>query len=280
MIDMSRLSPRPLLVAACCISLAAFSIPAIGPPALAQVMGATPYVPAPDPAVIALQTRLDALEDDLRKATGRFEQLGFDLSAARRTAEEANAGRLKAEADLAALTARVQALEDRLAATSPAPSQTSAGTSPGPAGSAAGAPTTPKASIDPASLPQDEAGLLKEARNLLLAGDYPSANLALSVYLERFRDQPSAAEAQYLLGESFLYQDAYPEAAEAYVALLGEYKSSPRAPEGLVKLARSMRLMGETKVACKVLAQMTGRYPKASEAAKTLAATEKSRAKC
>jgi TolA-binding protein len=38
--------------------------------------------------------------------------------------------------------------------------------------------------------------------------------------------------------------------------------------------------MGETKEACKVLAQMTGRYPKASEAAKTLAATEKSRAKC
>lgn len=275
MIDMSRTSLRSVLFAA----LSALILPLAGGSSVAQVMGATPYVPAPDPAVIALQTRLDALEDDLRKATGRFEQLSYDLAAARRIAEEANAGRLKAEAALEALSARVKALEER--PTSPLPAAATTGEAPA---GAEGGSSTPspaqKASIDPASLPQDEAGLLKEARNLLLAGDYPSANLALSVFLERFKSSENAAEAQYLLGESFLYQDAYPEAAEAYVALLGTYKSSARAPEGLVKLARAMRLMGETKEACKVLSQMTSRYPKASEAAKTLAATEKSRAKC
>jgi tol-pal system protein YbgF len=274
MIDMSRISLRSVLFAA----LSALILPLAGGSSVAQVMGATPYVPAPDPAVIALQTRLDALEDDLRKATGRFEQLSYDLAAARRIAEEANAGRLKAEAALEALSARVKALEER--PTAPLPTAT---TGEAPAGAEDGSSTpspAQKASIDPASLPQDEAGLLKEARNLLLAGDYPSANLALGVFLERFKSSENAAEAQYLLGESFLYQDAYPEAAEAYVALLGTYKSSARAPEGLVKLARAMRLMGETKEACKVLSQMTSRYPKASEAAKTLAATEKSRAKC
>ena len=73
---------------------------------------------------------------------------------------------------------------------------------------------------------------------------------------------------------------AYAEAAEAYVRLLTAHETSPRAPEGLVKLARSMRLMGEKARACEALGQMKTRFPKASEAARTLAAAERSRAGC
>ncbi|MDZ4761638.1 MAG: tol-pal system protein YbgF [Alphaproteobacteria bacterium] len=250
-------------------------------PAFAQVLGSTPYVPKPDPAVERMQTRLDAMEADLRRATGRFEQLSYDLTQARRAAEEANAGRMSAEKAIAALTLRLEALEG----IGGDGSSTGAGAATGPAeaGVNLSRPSSDaglQSRIDLAQLPADEAGHLKEARNLLLAGDYPSAEAAFDVYLQRHGKSENAGEAQYLLGESMLYQEAYPEAAEAYVKLLSTYKNSPRAPEGLVKLARSMRLMGEKAEACKALSQMSSRFPKASEAAKTLAATEKSRAGC
>ncbi len=251
------------------------------PSASAQVFGQAPYAPAPDPAMDRLETRLDMLEAELRRVTGRNEQLSFDLAAARRLAEEA-------QREVAALQARLSALEaggapgvgagpgDTLAAPS-----TGGPISLGSAASANAASNEALASrIDPASLPQDEGELLKEARNLLLEGDYPSAQRAFSHYLATHTQGPSAAEAQYLLGESLLYQGSYPEAAEAYGKLLSDHPDSSRGPEGLVKLARSMRLMDKKREACQALGLMSTRFPNASNAAKTLASTERSRAGC
>lgn len=272
-----------------CTAAAAVALMSAAPgvaPASAQVFGQTPYVPAPDPAVERLTTRLDAMEAELRRTTGRNEQLSFDLANARRIADEANAGRLKAEKDLEALQARVDILE-RMAR---GESVDTAGLASRPAdavvnltgpASAPAAPDEALASrVDTAQLPQDEAELMKEARNLLLAGDYPAAEQAFTHYLAQHKSSASAHEAQYLLGEALLYQGSYPQAAEAYGVLLSAHPNSSRGPEGLVKLARSMRLMDKKGEACKALGLMSSRFPNASNAAKTLAATEKSRAGC
>jgi tol-pal system protein YbgF len=258
-------------------------------PASAQVFGQAPYVPAPDPAVERLTSRVDALEAELRRATGRNEQLMFDLGNARRTAEEANSGRLRAEREIEALQLRVDALE-RLARGEPVdvgslasrPAEATVNLT-GPAGAADPALASRPADAGTAAqvaLPEDEAELMKEARNMLLAGDYPAAQNAFSLYLTRHGKGASASEAQYLLGEALLYQGSYPEAAEAYGELLSEYPDAARGPEGLVKLARAMRLMDKKSEACKALGLMPTRFPRASNAAKTLAATEKSRAGC
>jgi len=237
------------------------------PPAFAQVMSASPYLPAPDPAVERLSARLETLEAELRRVTGRLEQMGFELAEAARTAASAE----RAGADQAKALAELRERIDVLLAT----------TTPDTAGGApAAAPAAEKAVLNPDSLPQDEAGLLRESRNLLLEGDYPSAEAAFRRFLNLHPKSEQAAEAQYLLADSLLYQEAYAEAAEAYVRLLTAHETSPRAPEGLVKLARSMRLMGEKARACEALGQMKTRFPKASEAARTLAAAERSRAGC
>jgi tol-pal system protein YbgF len=263
-------------------SLAGFLCLAVGAPAVsAQVLGSTPYAPAPDPMVLQLQTRIDALEADLRKATGRAEQLSFELTQVRRAEEEAKTGRMEAEKTIEQLNARIATLEGGGAASPQGLVSAPAGPEAPAAPADIAAPAAPaQPSIDVASLPADETGLMKEARNLLLAGDYPSAQQAFTVYLDRYGKGEGAGEAQYLLGESLLYQENYADAAEAYVKLISTYKTSARAPEGLVKLARAMRLMGEKGEACKVLGQMSSKYPKASAAAKTLAATERQRAGC
>jgi tol-pal system protein YbgF len=268
-------------VLAALIAGGAILVPAAG----AQVFGSQPYVPAPDPAVERLQSQVNAMEAELRKTTGKVEQLTFSLNEARRIANEANAAKMAHEKTIEDLSIRIGALE-RLAKGDVAelesvPRGPAAATadlsSKGPAAGPA-APAAPAAAS--ASLPSDEAELLKTARNYLLQGDFPSAQLASNTFLARNPKSANASEAQYLLGEALLYQDNYSDAAAAYGKLLSDYPKAAKGPESLVKLARSMRLMGEKADACKALALMPKQFPKASDAAKTMAATEKSRAGC
>lgn len=260
--------------------------------AAAQVLGQTPYVAQPDPVIDRLQARVDALEAEVRSATGKAEQLAFQLNQANKKAEAANSGRMELEAQLRTLTARIEALEahargetEDLASVDVGPTgapQEYLSLPPGaerPAG-ATGAPTGLASRVDVSELPTDETELLKQSRELLLSGNYPAAQEALSVYLQRHPRSAQADSAQYLYGESLLYQENYADAATAYGKLLSDYPKSDRGPEALVKLARSMRLMGKKSEACQALGLMGGQFPNASQTAKTLAATERSRAGC
>jgi len=250
---------------------------ALAPSASGQVFSSTPYVGPPDPAVEQLRNRIEGLESDLKRATDRSEKLAYDLSQARKIAEEANAGRQKADADIAALTARVEALEAGGRGDSAAGPAVSNARSEVAGGSAAGQSLS---RVDISQLPQDEEGLLKEARNLLLDGNYPSAQEGFTAFLAKYGKGSNAHEAQYLLGESLLYQDNYREAADAYGKLLSSYPKSPNGPNALVKLARSLRLLNKKGDACKALELMPKQFPKASDAAKQLASTERQRSNC
>lgn len=285
-IAQSRAFPLREAALALMMGMAAVAAVLNAPSAAGQVLSSTPYVPAPDPAVEQLRKRLDELEGDLKRATDRSEKLAFELSQTRKTAEEANAGRQKAEAALVGLSDRVQELEER-AGIAPAGGALSAAPSgaPGPAPASADAPASAAPAglsnrVDASALPQDEDGLLKEARNLLLDGNYPAAQQGFTAYLAKFGKSANAHEAQYLLGESLLYQDNYTQAADAYGKLLSAYPKSPNGPNALVKLARSLRLLNKKADACKALALMSQQYPKASDAAKQLASTERQRSNC
>src|SRR6201999_3979682 len=99
------------------------------------------------------------------------------------------------------------------------------------------------ATPDISNLPQDEEGLYKESRNLLLDSEYASAQAGLAEFLKKFPKSKNAHEAQYMLGDSLLYQNKYGEAVNAYEKLLNSYPTSSNGPMALTKLARSLRLM-------------------------------------
>lgn len=255
---------------------------AAAPRAEGQVFSSQPYVAAPDPAVEDLRNRLNALESDLKKATDRAERLAFDLANAKRTADEASAKSRQLEADVQLLKDKVEALE---AIAGGNPEQAAA------ARSAQAAETTinlvPQnnsggglAAVDIAQLPQDEEGLLKEAKNLLLGGNYPAAQQASASFLAKYPKSKSASDAQYMLADALLYQDNYQDAANAYGKLAGAYPKSENAPSALVKFARALRLMDKKTDACKTLDLMSKQYPKAPAAAKTMATSERQKANC
>ena len=249
----------------------------LAPRADAQVFSSQPYVAAPDPAVEQLRIRIETLEADLKRATDKAESLGAALGDARRVADDADAGRKRAETALNALTARVEALEDRLtdAGLTSADTNASGAVSLTPAGPAVAA------QADAIALPEDEAAMFEQAKGMLLNdGNFPGAQAAFSTFLTKFPKSKQAGDAQYYLGESLLYQDNFTDAAAAYGKLIKDYPQSSNAPTGLVKLARSLRLLGNNTQACRTLSLMSSNFPKASAVAKQLASQERQQAKC
>lgn len=256
-------------------ALAAYFL--LAPRADAQVFSSQPYVAAPDPAVEQLRIRIETLEADLKRATDKAESLGAALGDARRVADDADAGRKRAETALNALTARVEALEDRLtdAGLTSADANASGAVSLTPAGPAVAA------QADAIALPEDEAAMFEQAKGMLLNdGNFPGAQAAFSTFLTKFPKSKQAGDAQYYLGESLLYQDNFTDAAAAYGKLIKDYPQSSNAPTGLVKLARSLRLLGNNTQACRTLSLMSSNFPKASAVAKQLASQERQQAKC
>lgn len=258
---------------------------ALTPRAHAQVFNSQPYTAAPDPAVEQLRQRVEQLENDLRRATDRAEVLGAQLSDARRVADEANARGQKLETENASLLHRIENLEDAAggavvtsgggSASAAMPTQSA-----GLPTNAAPAPAPAAPAVDLAALPQDEEGFFNSAHALLLGGDFPASQQAFTGYLAKFPKGAKAADAQYYLGESLLYQDNFADATSAYAKLIKSYPNSSNAATGMVKLARAMRGMGKNADSCKTLDMMAKQFPKASAVAKQMAAQERQYAKC
>ena len=280
----------PLLAGLACLAAAI----AVAPKASGQVFSSTPYVAAPDPAVEQLRRKLEVLEVDVKRATDRAERLAFDLAQTKRTAEQADAGRKQAEAELAALKQRLEALE-LMAGVEPGADPEEAAAVRGvqaaegtisllPASSAPAVATESGAGlvsqVATVQLPEDEEGLLKESKNLLLEGRYSAAEQGYSAFLQKYAKSPNAHEAQYGVGEALLYQENYQDAANAYGKLLSSYPKSSNGPSALVKLARAMRLMDKKTEACRTLALMPRQFPSASAGAKQLAEAERQKANC
>ncbi len=247
-----------------------------------------------DPMVARLQSRMDTIEQNIQRATGGVERSGFQVNQLRRRIETQAQEISTLKQALAAQNERMKKLESIINAplseaanaanlpaetTTPLVGATDSTTKASIAAARADETIESKADIVQ-ELPEDPSKLFRQAKNLLLKGDYPSAETAFSHLVSTHSEAPEAAEAQYWLGESLLIQEAFPEAAEAYVALIRNYPEAAKAPDGLVKLARSLRMMGDTTQACGALSELSNLYPQTNPMTRSLAKTERDRAGC
>lgn len=266
------LSIRHLTLSALATALMLAMAPVYAP-AHAQVFSQAPYVPAPDPAVERLSSRIDALEADLRKATGRAEELSFAAARAQKAADDANARANDAEKTIVDLRDRIEKLETSAIA---APAAPALGAVPAPAVPGGGSGP----SLDESALPADQDALLKAARDMLIDGQTANSRLAFATYVKRYPKAKDAGAAQYGVGETFMVEENYPAAIDAYGVLTEKYASAPDTPMGLVKLSRALTLDKKPKDACTVLTLLKESYPKAPKMTTDLAKVERDRAKC
>ena len=252
-----------------------------------------------DPVIERMQLNADALEQSMQRLTGRMEQMGFLNNQLKNAIEDQNAL-------IETLTSRVTQLESRVAelealANAAAERAANAASAPREEEFSLVGPTSPatmsakaaeRGELDETLESKDAAqtvdltledtaeGLFKQAKNLLVRGDYPAAETAFEEFLAVYAEDDRAAEAQYWLGESLLIQEAYPEATEAYVTLVSTWPEADKAPDALIKLARSLRMMGQTSQACEALSEVSRMYPDAGPVIRSSVARERDRAEC
>ncbi len=221
-----------------------------------------------DAQIAAMNDRLNDLEQTLTKLNGQNEVVTHDLDVARKSAADQ-----KARAD--ALDARLTALEKSIADAQAAAAAQVAATplAGGPASSAGNVPPPPAPPADPAVA-------FKQAKDLLLGGDYANAEQAFGAYVNNYPDSAKAPEARYWLGETQFVREAYADAAGSYIAAIRGWPQTTWAPDATLKLARSLVALKKTPDACRTLDELAKRYPKAPAQVNSRAISTRVAAKC
>ena len=262
-----------------------------------------------------LQNRLTAIEEELRRLTGRVEEAEFreqqtreridrlvvDLD--RRLAafeqrpsaaldpvaaldEEGGAAGAMPEA-LAALppTGEAGSADRRPAAPdeAPVPDGASLGTIPRDAVLGIPAPSGegPTGTAPAAALEGGSPGRFSAALDLLQTGDYGAAEVAFARWIDDFPEDPQAPVASYWLGEAQLARGDHANAAATFA---GNYRTfgaeAPRAADNLLKLGTALAAMGDTTRACQTFEEMGRRYQGVSSGLRQALERERRAAGC
>lgn len=250
----------------------------------------------PDPAVTALQSRVDDIDQTLRRLSGQVEVANHDLDGVRRTATSDHDALVELRAQLQAINDRLNRMEARAATPAPqaevAPPQqpppveepARRGRSPRAAeateraqaegrGTLGGPPAAPPAA--------SEAATYRNALALQEQGDFAGAAQVWQDYIGRYGAGARGREARYRLGETLYVQSDYGQAARAYAEALKGWPKAAWAPDATVKLGSSLQQLGRRDEACSVVGEFETRYaPTAPAAVKSRARTVRTKAAC
>ncbi|ACG79503.1 conserved hypothetical protein [Phenylobacterium zucineum HLK1] len=201
-----------------------------------------------DARMAELAARIDDLERTLQRINGSLETATFELQQTKR--------------ENAALKTQVDELTQRLTVVEPPP--------PPPSEDAGAAPA-------PAADPTEA---FTRARQLMLAGDYDGAEDAFAAFVETWPDGQRTPEARYWWGKTLSVRGAHNDAATAYIGAIRGWPQTSWAPDAVVELARSLVALKKPQDACRTLAELPKRYPKAPANITSRAAATRTQAKC
>jgi tol-pal system protein YbgF len=262
---------RHLLTIALCAGLGAFAHAADAPRPV-QLAQAQPLVPR----TAALEARIQQLEEDLRRLTGRIEELEH--------AQRQAATRPTASSAEPAVTPPAQA-PTRLAApeeTVPPPPPPAAAIEPDAAarqGYVLG--TIPQGALRDQPTPAPSGDRYQAGLDLLQSARWAEAEQSFAAFVQENPDDPRTPTASYWLGETYLLRKDYPTAAAVFARNYRTYgDDAPRAADNLLKLGVSLAAMGDRERACQSFAELAKRHPNASAPIKQALSRERSAAGC
>ena len=250
---------------------------------------------ATDPARLGqFEVRLGQLEEELRRLTGRIEQLEFGQRSLEDRIDQLIGdldARLRPLEGAPADTAGVAPLPE--AQTTPpslSPTQPALAPTPGPQtlgqiprSAVLALPRPDPSAIPPApgtrELPPQQQ--YDTAMELLRAGDYPGAEGGLKLFVELNPEHALAANAAYWLAETYYVRKNYAAAAAAFARNYQTYgKDAAKASDNLLKLGMSLEGLGEKDKACLSYAELAKEFPNAPAHIQQALARERARAEC
>jgi tol-pal system protein YbgF len=247
-------------------------------------------VQAGDPALARFEVRLSQLEEELRRLTGRIEQLEFGQRALERRFDQLVQDldqRLRPLEEGAGITAAPPLQEPRPAIAAPAAPP---GTGEGeqalgqvPESAVLALPRPDPSTIPPPpemrTLPPQQQ--YDAAMELLRAGNYAGAEGGLQLFLELNPDHPLAGNAAYWLAETYYVRRNYAAAAAAFARNYRTYgKDAQKAPDNLLKLGMSLQGLGEISNACLSYDELAREFPNAPAHIQQALGRERTRAQC
>ncbi|RFC63172.1 tol-pal system protein YbgF [Fulvimarina endophytica] len=289
---MFRRSSRFVLLASAAIAITPLSASAFSlPSAVDARTGASDKAPVILAQAGDTLSRIQRLEDEVRRLNGRVEELSFQLLQAQedmRRAQENNDFRFQELEQGAGSAGSGDGLpQQRGDAGSTAPA---AGGNPdaqiadiigGGAGTASTTPPASQSSSQPVAAPSGNAqAVYSAAYDELLAGDYASAEQSFRQYVQTYPNSPDASDAQYWLGESLYQQQKYADAAEVFLNAQKDDPEATKAPEMMLKLGMSLAALGNAETACITYREVSSRYPQMNETLRTKLGEEEKSANC
>ena len=219
-----------------------------------------------DDQMIAMQSKLDDIEQTVRGMTGQIEVISHDLDEAKKSVAETHDQTVVMADRLDKLEKQVESL----AAPPPPP--------PGPGADAAPQPEASGDTSGPA--PGGAGAAYTHAHQLLLNGEYPAAADAYQSFIDTYPQSPTVPAAHYWLGEIKYTQGDFNAAATNMIGAIRGWPQTSWAPDAVVKLSLALVQLNKTSEACGTLTEFTRHYPKATAAAKQHAAAARVKAGC
>ena len=169
-------------------------------------------------------------EADIAALTGRIEELNHNLDQQLRQSGD---DRVRIETRLAALEQTQTKIADKVALT----------------------------------MPDDKEQLWSQAAARLAAGQRDEARRFYRSFISRFPQEPRAPQAYLALGQSYTQESKYPNAAAEFQKVLDNYASSPEVPEAMWQLSHAFVELHFCTDARSLLGDLMKRYPKSARAA-------------
>jgi tol-pal system protein YbgF len=255
------------------------------------------YIGRLEEQIRRLTGRIEQLEYDQRNADRRIDQLIEDLDQRLRAFEEGGGNpdladgaapaigspSIDAPADSNRRGQAERALNDLAAAAG----------APGPAPGDGQLGSVPESALNnlprpnPADVAAPETSTLtpeqqyENAVQLLQAGDYQGAQGGLELFLDINAEHQLASNAAYWLAETHYVRQNYSAAAAAFARNYRNYgKDSAKAIDNLLKLGMSLSNLGEQEKACLTYDELNNAFPKRPAHIQQALSRERARAQC
>jgi TolA-binding protein len=116
------------------------------------------------------------------------------------------------------------------------------------------------------SLPDDKEQLWQQAAQRLASGQRDDGRRFYRVFIQRFPQDPRAAQAYLAIGMSFVQEGKHPNAAAEFQKVLTVYPSAPEVPEAMWQLSLAFVQLHFCTDARSLLADLVKRYPRSPRA--------------
>lgn len=212
-----------------------------------------------------LQTRLDALQQELQALRGEMEEHGHQLKqlAEKQQTLEQRIGELQKQEDSPSTSPSVIAEASDATQQAPASAQQATPVEPSAKAQteAVSAPTPLPVSARNAVASGNQLKILEEGFKLVKAKQYPAAAQVYRDFLAKFPQSAYAINARYWLGQSYYAQRQYDKAMIEFGTLIERYPNSPKSADAMLKIAIMTKDNGEIDKAQRLFADVTSRYP-------------------